>query len=152
MQPGLRQALLNRLVLIKHMPQILHRRRDDPTPARGPNNKIQRPVGGKFDNSRRDGRQGPLARLDKIGRRRRVAKGIGLAGDREVVHLVVHDDASLGHDELAAEEEVDGRGDGDGHAGGVGRDDVGGAVAGNVSPKGYVGMAKGPTFAKIPTR
>ena len=129
MQPRLRQALLDRLVLIKNMPQILHRRRDDPTPARGPNDEIQGPVGGKLDNSRRDGRQGPLARLDKIGRRRRVAEGVGLAGDGEVVHLVVHDDAGFGDDELAAEEEVDGRGDGDGHAGGVGRDDVGGAVA-----------------------
>ena len=130
MQPRLRQALLNRLVLIKNMPQILHRRRDDPAPARRPNNEIQRAVRGKLDNSRRDGRQRPLARLDEIGRRRRVAEGVGLAGDGEVVHLVVHDDAGFGDDELAAEEEVDGRGDGDGHAGGVGRDDVGGTMAG----------------------
>ena len=132
MQSRLRQALFDRLVLIKNMPQILHRRRDDPTPARGPNDKIQRPVAGKLGNSRRDGRQGPLARLDKVGRRRRVAEGVGLARDGEVVHLVVHDDAGFGDDELAAEEEVDGRGDGDGHAGGVGHDDVGGAVAGKV--------------------
>ena len=130
MQPRLRQALPNRLILIKHMPQILHRRRDDPTPARGPNDEIQGPVLAKLDNSRRNGRQRPLAGLDKVGRRRRVAEGVGLAGNGEVVHLIVHDDAGLGHDELAAEEEVDGRGDGDGHAGGVGRDDVGGAVAG----------------------
>ena len=129
MQPRLGQALLDRLVLIKNMPQILHRRRDDPTPARRPNDKIQRPVAGKLGNRRRDGRQGPLARLDKVGRRRRVAEGVGLAGDGEIVHLIVHDDAGFGDDELAAEEEVDGRGDGDGHAGGVGRDDVGGAVA-----------------------
>ena len=32
---------------------------------------------------------------------------------------------------LAAEEKIDGCGEGDGHAGGVGRDDVRGAVAGN---------------------
>ena len=130
MQPRLRQALPNRLILIKNMPQILHRRRDDPTPARGPNDKIQRPITRKLDNRRRDRRQGPLARLDKVGRRGRVAEGVGLAGDGEVVHLVVHDDAGFGHDEPAAEEEVDGRGDGDGHAGGVGRHDMGGAVAG----------------------
>lgn len=138
MQPRLRQALRHRLVLIKHMPQILHRRRDDPTPARRPNDKVQGPVGRKFDNSRRNGREGPLARLDKVGRGRRVAEGVGLAGDGEVVHLVVHDDAGFGDDELAAEEEVDGRGDGDGHAGGVGRNDVGGAVAG----KGQVGRIR----------
>ena len=162
MQPRLRQALPDRLVLIKHMPQILHRRRDDAAPARGPNDKIQRPVGRKLDNGRRDRREGPLARLDKVGRRGRVAEGVGLTRDGEVVHLVVHDDAGFGHDELAAEEEVDGRGDGDGHAGGVGRDDVGGAVAGGRpsrhdqigSYRWGVGMrtVKGRTFAEIPTR
>ena len=131
MQPRLRQALPNRLILIKNMPQILHRRRDDPTAARGPNDKIQGPIRSKLDNSRRNRRQGPLARFDKVGRGGRVAKGVGLAGDGEVVHLVVHDDAGLGDDELAAKEEVDGRGKGNGHAGGVGGDDVGGAVAGN---------------------
>ena len=120
------------------MPQILHRRRDDPTPPRRPNDEIQGAVAGEFGNNRRDGRQGPLARLDKVGRRRRVAEGVGTAGDGEVVHLVVHDDARFGDDELAAEEEVDGRGEGDGHAGGVGRDDVGGAVAGKKGLRGQL--------------
>ena len=130
MQPRLSQALFNRLILIKHMPQILDRSRNDTTPARRANDIIQRPIRNPLDNRGRNRRQRPLARLDEIGRGGRVAKGVGLAGDGEVVHFVVHDDAGLGDDELGAEEEVDSGGEGDGHAGGVGRDDVGGAVAG----------------------
>lgn len=130
MKPRLRQALLDRLILIKHMPQILHRRRNDPAPARRSDNEIKRAVVQIFHDSRGDGRQGPFARLDEVGRGRLVAEGVGLARDGEVVHFVVHDDAGFGHDELAAEEEVDGRGKGDGHAGGVCRDDVGGSVPG----------------------
>lgn len=130
MKPWLRQALLDRLILIKHMPQILHRCRNDSAPARGSDHKIERAVLQILHDSRGDGRQGPLTRFDKVGRGRLVAEGVGLAGDGEVVHLVVHDDAGLGHDELAAEEEVDSGSERDGHAGGVCRDDVGGSVSG----------------------
>ncbi len=130
MQPRLRQALLDSLILIKHMPQILHRRRDNATAPRGANDIVQRAILPILHNSRRDGRQRPFPRLNKISRRRRVAERVRLARDRKVVHLVVHNDAGLGDDEPAAEEEVDRRGERDGHAGGVGRDDVGGAVAG----------------------
>lgn len=130
MQSRFRQTLLHRLVLIEHMPQILHRRGDNPTPPRRANDEIKRAVLAILDNSRGDGGQGPFARLDEIGGGGPVAERVGLARDGEVVHLVVHDDARFRDDELAAEEQVDGRGEGDGHAGGVGRDDVGGAVSG----------------------
>ena len=130
MKPRLRQALPDRLVLIKHMPQILHRRRNNATAPRGANDIVQRAIVNILDNSRRDGRQRPFPRLNKICRRRRVAESVRLTRDGEVVHLVVHDDAGFRDDEPAAEEEVDRRGERDGHAGGVGRDDVGGTVAG----------------------
>ncbi len=155
-KPRLRQTLLDSLILIKHMPQILHRRRDNATAPRGANDVVQRAILHILDNSRRDGRQRPFPRLDEISRRRRVAESVRLARDGEVVHLVVHDDAGLGDDEPAAEEEIDGRGERDGHAGGVGRDDVGGAVAGwtlemRLLDTGY-GSCTGLTFREIPTR
>lgn len=116
------------------MPQILHRRRDNPAPARGSNDEVKRAVVQIFHDSWGDGRQGPLTRFDEVGRGGLVAEGVGLAGDGEVVHLVVHDDTGFGHDELAAEEEVDGRSERDCHAGGVCRDDVGGPV-----PRMFIG-------------
>ena len=59
--------------------------------------------------------------------RRRWTTGRGM---EKSFHLVVQDDAGFGHDELAAEEQVDGRGERDGHPGGVCGDDVGGAMPG----------------------
>ena len=130
MKSRLRQAFLHRLVLVKHMPQVLYRGRDDAASARGADDEVKRAVVEIFDDGRGDGRERPFARFDEVGRRGRVAEGVGLVGDGEVVHLVVHDDARLGHDELAAEEQVYGRGERDGHARGICRDDVGGAVPG----------------------
>ena len=131
MKSRLRQAFLDRLILIEHMPQILNSRRDDTAPARGSDDIVQRAVLDVFDDGRGDGGEGPFARFDEVGRRGLVAEGVGLARDGEVVHLVVHDDAGFGHDELAAEEQVYGRGERDGHARGIRRDDVGGSVPGS---------------------
>lgn len=78
-----------------------------------------------FDDGGGDGGKGAFAGTDVIHRGRNVTKGIGGTGDGEIVHFVVHDDAGFGDHELRAEEEVDGAGDCDGEARGVGGDYVG---------------------------
>ena len=100
MKPWLRQTLFDRLILIKHMPQVLHRRRNDATPSRRTNDVIQRTILLVLDNRRRDRRKRSFTRFDKVGRRGRVAESVRLAGDGEVVHFVVHDDAGGGDDDL----------------------------------------------------
>lgn len=133
MEPRFRQAFPDRRVLIEDVPQILHRGGDDAAPARGADDIVQGAVVAILDDGRGNGRQGPLAGLDEVGGRGRVPEGVGLVGDGKIVHLVVHDDAGFGDDELAAEEQVHGRGERNGHAGRVGGDDVGGpGSVGNV--------------------
>ena len=152
MEPRLRQAFLDRGVLIEDVPQILDRCGDDTTPACGADDEIKRAVLAVLHNGRGDGGQGPFARLDEIGRRGRVAESVGLAGDGEVVHLVVHDDAGFGHHELAAEKQVYGRGERDGHARGICRDDVGGSMPGHYRLGHQTRNTRGtvPTLRGIP--
>ena len=82
-----------------------------------------------LDDGGGDRAEGPLSRTDVVCGTGYVAESVGGAGDGEVVHFVVHDDAGGGDDELGAEEQVYGAGYGDGHSGAVGGGDVGCAVA-----------------------
>lgn len=110
MESRFRQAFLDRLVLIKDMPEILYSCGDDTTTACGADDKVKGAIDEVFNDGRRDGRQGPFSRLDEIGRRGRVAESVRLVGYGEVVHLIIHDDAGFGHYDLAAEKQVDGCG------------------------------------------
>ncbi len=111
MKSRLRQALLDRLVLIKNMPKILYRCSNDTAPTCGADDEVKRAILSILNDSWGDGRERPFARLDEIGRRGCVAESIRLAGDREIVHLVVHDDASFGYHKLAAEKKIYGCGE-----------------------------------------
>lgn len=75
------------------------------------------------------GREGAFAGGDVIRGGRAVAELVRVGRDGEVVHLVVEDDAAFGDHDAGAEVEVDGCGEGDGEAGGVGGGDLRGAVA-----------------------
>lgn len=127
-QPWRREGLAHVHPVLEQTPGRLGRGADDAAPARGAGDEEDGPVG-VLGNDRGDGTHGPFARPDVVCRGRREAEAVADAGDAEVVHLVVEDDARIrGHD-LRAEEQVDGRRRGDGHAGAVGRHDVRSAVA-----------------------
>lgn len=68
MKSWFRQAFLYRLILVKDVPKILYCRSDDTAASRRANDKIKRPILDKFHDSWGDGRQGPFARLDEVGR------------------------------------------------------------------------------------
>ena len=93
------------------MPQILYRCSDDTTSACRADDKIKRAILEIFDDGGGYGRQRSLAWLDEVGRRRLVAESIGLVRNREIIHLIVHDEAGFRHDELAAEKQVYGGGE-----------------------------------------
>lgn len=118
-QTGLRQRLGRRQVPVEHVVQVLDGGGNNTTAARRADHKVQLAVG-LLDDDGGNGGQGPLAGADVVGRAGDVAEGVAGAGDAEVVHLVVHDDARLGDHELRPEEEVDGRRERDGEAAGVG--------------------------------
>ena len=103
MKSRLGQALLDRLVLIKNMPKILYRRSNNTAPTCRTDDEVKRAILSILNDSWGDGRERPFAWLDEIGRRGRVAESIRLARDREVVHFIVHDDASFGYHKLATE-------------------------------------------------
>ena len=84
-----------------------------------------------LDDDGGDGREGAFPGADVVCRGWGVTEGVGGAGDGEVVHFVVEDDAGGGDDELGAKKRVDCRGEGDGEAGVVRGGDVGGALAGD---------------------
>ena len=130
MQAGFRVAGHGAQPLIQHMPQVLDDGGDDAGAAGGAGDEVEGAGGQDGDDGGGDGGEGPFARADVVGGGGDVAEGVGLVGDGEVVHFVVHDDSGGGDDEVAAEEEVDGRCEGDGHARGVSGHDGGGSVSG----------------------
>ena len=76
MKSRLRQAFQDGRVLVEDMPKILNGRSDDTTTARGADDEVKRAIFEKLDDGRGDGRERPFARLDEIGRRGLVAKGV----------------------------------------------------------------------------
>lgn len=80
-----------------------------------------------LDNGRTDTTQRPLPGNNIVRRTRDIAKRVAGPRDGEVVHFVVHDDAGLGDHDETPKKGVDCGGEGDGHAGFVGDDDVRGA-------------------------
>lgn len=86
-------------------------------------------IGIRNSDKRRHGRKGPFARSDVVCWRRTVAKLVGVGGDGEVVHLIIHDDATFGNHDARAKVEVDGRREGDCKTGGIGGRDLRCAMA-----------------------
>ena len=76
MESRFRQTLLHRLVLIENMPEILHRRRNNPTTARRADDEVKRAVDAVLDDCRGDGGQGAFSGFDEIGGRGSVAEGV----------------------------------------------------------------------------
>ncbi|TKW51969.1 hypothetical protein CTA1_12423 [Colletotrichum tanaceti] len=125
-EAGLGQRLGHGEVAVEDVVQVLDGGGDDAAAAGGADDEVQAAVG-MLDDDGGHGGQRALAGADVVGLGGDVAEGVAGAGDAEVVHLVVHDEAGLGDHDAGAEEEVDGGGEGDGEAGGVGGGDVGGA-------------------------
>ena len=123
-QSRLLQALRDCLTPVQHVPEILDGGRDDAAAASGSDDIVQGIVGLVLDDRPRNGGKGPFAGFDEIGWGGRITEGVGLAGNREVVHFVVHDDTGLWNHELGAEEGVDGRGQRDRETRRVSRDYV----------------------------
>ena len=115
MQTGLCKCLRSGHALVQDVPDILNSRRDDARATGGTDDEVEGAVG-SLDDGGGDGGEGPFTGFDVVGRAGDVAEGVGGARDAKVVHFVVHDDAGFGNHQLAAEEKVDGSGEGDGHA------------------------------------
>jgi len=107
-------ALLWAHPLVDIMVQLLQRRSDDTTPARRACGDRHFPGGQILRDAARNGRLGPLSWPDKVDRGRREAEGVDLAWRREIIHLVVEDDAVRGHD-LGSPIQIDCGREGDSH-------------------------------------
>ena len=82
------------------MPQILNRSGDNAAPARGANDVVEGVFGQEFDDGGGDGAEGAFSRADEVCGGGFVAEGVGLVGDGEVVHFVVHYHACFGDHEV----------------------------------------------------
>ena len=96
---------------LDNVPYVLHRRRDDATTPRRPDDKVHLSVR-RLDDRGRDRGERPLERPDVVVGRRQVPEEVGDARRAEVVHLVVQYDTVLRR-ALAG-----GRGEGGGGRGG----------------------------------
>jgi len=77
MQPGHLQGLRRCHIAIQHIPQVLHRARDDAGAAGSADGEVEGVVGEVLDNGGGDAGEGPLAGDDVVSGAGCVAEGVG---------------------------------------------------------------------------
>lgn len=75
--PRPRQRLSTTQPLIKNMPQVLHRRGDDPGPTCGADDEVEGVVSEVFDDGRGDGGERAFSWTDEVGGGGDVAECVG---------------------------------------------------------------------------